>query len=229
MDDKWLLIELPTSDYQKILDLQLQIVDAKKENELAEDVLIMVEHFPVFTLGNRGGMQDLKVSKNFLASKKVPIIQTKRGGNITHHGPGQLVAYPILSLSPTKGMRVTELVCRLEQVMIDTARNFSILAERVPDKRGIWVGPKKIGSLGLSIKKGVSYHGLALNVCPDLTPFDWINPCGLTDAEVTSLEKESLGPISIRQAREAMKDVFMKNFAMTLRPMSLKKALQKLR
>jgi len=182
-------VDLGQLEYRRALELQMQVLQSKIDQPLLEDQLLFVEHLPVFTLGKRGGQENLGVSKEFLRLKHIDIVQTDRGGNITYHGPGQAVLYPIVNLEKNK-IGVKDFVNGLEEIMKKTANDFNIDADRNIKNHGIWVGNSKIGSVGISIKKGVSFHGIALNINLDLEPFSWINPCGLSDISMTSLEKE---------------------------------------
>jgi len=182
-------IDLDLLEYKRALDLQIQTLNAKIDNGLVEDQIFFVEHPSVFTLGKRGGKENLSVSKKFLNDKGIDLVQTDRGGNITYHGPGQAVMYPIVDLEKNK-IGVKEFVYGLEEIMKQTAADFDIDANRDKRNHGIWVKNSKIGSVGISIKKGISFHGLAMNINPDLKPFSWINPCGLANVSMTSIEKE---------------------------------------
>ncbi len=179
-------LDLSRTEYQKALDLQHDLVWARQEGILDHDRLIVTDHQPVFTLGKRGGRENLIRSDEFLNRHGVDVIQTTRGGNITYHGPGQLVFYPVFDLDRMR-MGVEEFVFRLEQVMLDTAAEFGIQAQRSSKNPGIWVDNAKLGSIGICIRKGVSFHGIALNVTNDLTPFTWIHPCGMNDISMTSI------------------------------------------
>ncbi len=180
---------LNTLEYKRALDLQITTLKSKIENPSEPDRLFYVQHPRVFTLGRRGGKENLVVSEDFLSSREIEIIQTDRGGNITFHGPGQAVLYPIIDLTRAK-IGVADFVYGMEEIMKQTVLDFGITADRDPQNHGLWVGTKKIGSVGISIKKGISIHGLALNVCPDLTPFSWINACGLENVTITSIAME---------------------------------------
>ena len=182
-------IDLDLLEYKRALDLQIQTLNAKIDNGLVEDQIFFVEHPSVFTLGKRGGKENLSVSKKFLNDKGIDLVQTDRGGNITYHGPGQAVMYPIVDLEKNK-IGVKEFVYGLEEIMKQTAADFGIDANRDKRNHGIWVKNSKIGSVGISIKKGISFHGLAMNINPDLKPFSWINPCGLANVSMTSIQKE---------------------------------------
>lgn len=185
-----LFSNLNTLEYKRALDLQIDTQNAKINNPSEPDRLFFVEHPRVFTLGRRGGRENLTVSEDFLVSQEIEILETDRGGNITFHGPGQAVFYPIIDLERAR-IGVADFVHGMEEIMKQTVREFGIQADRDVKNHGLWVGHRKIGSVGLSIKKGISIHGLALNVCPDLTPFSWINPCGLENVAMTSVAMEA--------------------------------------
>ncbi len=186
-----LFSNLGTLEYKRALDLQIATLNAKISNPSKQDRLFYLEHPKVFTLGRRGGRENLTVSEDFLSSRGIRIVQTDRGGNITFHGPGQAVLYPVIDLARAK-IGVADFVHGMEEIMKQTVLDFGIPADRDEKNHGLWVGQKKIGSVGISIKKGISIHGLALNVCPDLTPFSWINPCGLENVAMTSIAMEKV-------------------------------------
>jgi lipoyl(octanoyl) transferase len=192
----WQLADLGRVPYPEARELQLRLVEARIAGTWPSDILIMLEHPPVFTLGRRGGRENLKVAETELARRGISIIQVERGGNITYHGPGQAVLYPIVKLEAT-GIRVVDMVDGLEEVMIRTCAHWGIEAQRNRLNRGAWVGRKKIGAIGLAVRRGVSFHGMALNVATDLTPFGWIDPCGLSGVGVTSIRVESRQSVEI--------------------------------
>jgi lipoate-protein ligase B len=200
----WRVFEPGCLDYAEALRLQQRLVAARKTGVLAADLLMLLEHPPVFTLGRRGGRENLLVSADFLATSGIRVFQAERGGNITYHGPGQLVAYLVLDLEAAR-MGVKDLVHFLEEVMIRTAAEWGVAAERNPANRGIWVGNRKMGSIGIAIRRGITYHGLALNIDLSLEPFGWINPCGLADVGVTSLRVASGRPLSMPSVRRVFK------------------------
>lgn len=199
-----LLLNLPKSRYQDILSLQRDIVASRINKIFDKDIFILVEHFPVFTLGKRGGKENLIVSESFLESKGADIVPVERGGNITYHGPGQLVIYPIIDLNES-GFGVKEYVGRLEEVMIRACNQWQIEAVRDSANRGVWVGKNKIGSVGICVRRGVCFHGLALNVNLSLEPFSWINPCGLKGIGVTSMKEQAEKNIDLDEAKEVSK------------------------
>lgn len=176
-------------EYTRALALQQEILTAKLADRTFPDRLLFVEHGPVYTLGRRGGRENLVVSESFLKDKGIDIIQTDRGGNITYHGPGQAVLYPIIDLEKNR-LSVPDFVSGMEEIMKKTCLHFDVQADRDSRNHGLWVNDSKIGSVGISIKKGISIHGLALNVNPDLSPFSWINPCGLANQSMTSIARE---------------------------------------
>ncbi|RJP77378.1 MAG: lipoyl(octanoyl) transferase [Desulfobacteraceae bacterium] len=186
----WYFVTLPIMDYGKVRELQHQVVSGKTAGTIDADVVIWVEHDPVFTLGRHGGEENLIVSRDFLLRRNIPVVSSERGGNITYHGPGQLVTYPIVDLQKA-GLRVPEYVHLLEQMMIQTAMDFSVQAERSPVNPGVYTGNGKLGSVGIAVRHGIAFHGVALNVNTSLAPFQWIHPCGLKGMAATSLEKET--------------------------------------
>jgi lipoate-protein ligase B len=196
-------VELPETDYQAALNLQLNVVNAKTGGRLEADVVLCVEHPRVFTLGRRGGRENLCVTDDFLAQKGVSVMPTDRGGNITYHGPGQLVVYPIIDLKRRR-LKVVDFVSGLEQAMILTAGDWGIDAATDPANRGVWLAGDKLGSIGITVRRGVSFHGLALNVNTDMEPFSWINPCGLNQVRMTSFERHLNGPVDMSRARQLM-------------------------
>lgn len=210
-----LCLELPLTDYRTALNLQRNIALARQTGVVENNVVLTLEHPPVFTLGRRANIENLKVSKAFLERKKIPVIPVERGGDITFHGPGQLVIYPIIDLTKA-GLKVLDYVTGLEEIMLRTVLTWEIPAERNSANRGIWVAGKKLGSVGISIKKGVSFHGVALNVNPSLKPFKWIHPCGLTHVGVTSMARELSQNISMNQVREVITHHFESVFGFDL-------------
>ncbi len=170
-------------EYQAAVALQEKLV-VLRQQELAGDTLLFVEHPHVYTLG-RGGK-----AANVLAPKDVPVYRTSRGGDVTYHGPGQLVVYPIIDLRSKLRKDVHRYVRNLEQSAILTLADFGIAAVRRPPYTGIWIDDRKIAAIGVAVRRCVTYHGLALNVNSDLSYFQRIVPCGLAWADVTSMAKE---------------------------------------
>ena len=172
------------------------------------NTLVFTEHEPVYTVGLRSGAADHLVwAADHLAQEGIEVVKTNRGGDITYHGPGQLVGYPIVDLSARKDLH--EYLRLLEQVMINTVAGFGLVATRREGKTGIWVGTRKIAAIGVAVRRWVAYHGFALNVQPNLAHFQGIVPCGISasDGTVTSLQAElgreiDLMEIKARLAKE---------------------------
>jgi lipoyl(octanoyl) transferase len=173
--------------YARGLELQAQLV-AERQAGRAPDTLLLLEHEPVFTLGRNARHENLLCAEAALRERGFEVFETGRGGDVTYHGPGQLVGYPILELAPDR-RDVHRYVRDLEEVMIRTCSDYGISARRVPTLTGAWAGDAKIGAIGVRIARWVTSHGFAFNVAPDLAPFDLIVPCGIRGRGVTSLER----------------------------------------
>jgi lipoyl(octanoyl) transferase len=181
---KCTLLELGRIDYGSALALQQRLVAERKE-ETAEDHLLLLQHPHVITLGRNGHMENLLAGDEALRSAGISFYPTDRGGDVTYHGPGQLVGYPILDLREWK-RDVGAYVRALEQTIIDTLADFGIAAGRIAKLTGVWVGERKIAAIGVHLSRWVTSHGFALNVSTDLSYFQYIVPCGLTKP-VTSM------------------------------------------
>ena len=167
---------------------QEELVARRNAGEVG-DTLVFTEHDPVYTLGVRKGAEQHMIwDEAELAKRGIAVFKSNRGGDITYHGPGQIVGYPIINLSARKDLHAY--LRLLEQVMINTVGTFGLAAGRREGKTGIWLGPRKIAAIGVAVKKWTTYHGFALNVDADLAPFTGIVPCGITDGTVTSLAAE---------------------------------------
>ena len=210
-----LCLEFSLMEYRESLDLQRNIAFARQTDTIENDVVLILEHPPVFTLGRRAGIENLRVSKAFLERKKIPVIPVERGGDITFHGPGQLVVYPIIDLAKA-GLKVMDYVTNLEEIMLRVASDWDIPARRNSVNRGIWIENKKLGSIGISVQRGVTFHGFALNVNLSLKPFKWIHPCGLTDVGVTSMARVLSKKISMSPVRKAVMHHFETVFGFNL-------------
>lgn len=175
-------------DYQKAYNLQLELLEKRKNNEI-NDTLLLVEHPPVFTIGTSGTSDNITVSKDFLQNFGIEVFETNRGGDITYHGPGQIVGYPILNLKDHK-KDLHWLLRSYEEVFIRLLdEEYDINAERVKGLTGVWVGDEKITAIGVGVRHWITYHGFAFNVNPNLNHFSYIIPCGIQDKGVTSLKK----------------------------------------
>jgi lipoyl(octanoyl) transferase len=181
--------ELGVVPYREALDMQRALVEERKAGRVG-DVLLLLEHPHVLTLGVRGdgGRSHIVATPEALAARGVEVFETGRGGDITYHGPGQLVGYPIIDLKPDR-CDVHRYVRDLEEVLIRTAAEFGIVAGRAAGLTGVWVGGEKLAAIGVRIARWVTSHGFALNVCSDLDFFDLIVPCGIADRGVTSFAR----------------------------------------
>jgi lipoyl(octanoyl) transferase len=179
-------------DYQEVWDEQKELARLRLANEIP-DTLLLLEHPPTLTLGRAAHREHLLASPETLQQAGATVIETDRGGDITYHGPGQLVGYPILNLQQPPHLPDLHRYLRLlEEVLIRTLADFGIPAARFPGYTGVWVEretpqPRKIAAIGIKTTRWITQHGFALNVNPDLTQFDWIVPCGIRDYGVTSL------------------------------------------
>ena len=177
----------------------------------APEALALLEHLPVFTLGVRGKREHLLASPAALAGRGAAVVDSDRGGDVTFHGPGQLVGYPILHLHE-RGLGAASYVRALEATLIEALATFGVSGERVPGRPGVWAGGSKVAALGVRISRGVSRHGFALNVATDLVWFDAIVPCGIADAGVTSLERLLGTAPPMREVEDVVAAVFARLF-----------------
>jgi lipoyl(octanoyl) transferase len=188
--------------YAQGLELQAPLV-ADRQADRIVDVLLLLEHAPVFTLGRNAQAQNILVPEALLRERGFDVYDTGRGGDVTYHGPGQVVGYPILSLAPDR-QDVHRYVRDLEEVMIRACRDFGVEAGRVPGLTGCWVGGEKIGAIGVRISRWVTSHGFAFNVATDLAPYSLIVPCGIADHGVTSLERVLSRPVPVAEAQSSL-------------------------
>eukprot|EP00899_Mesostigma_viride_P023035 jgi/Mesvir1/3916/Mv19858-RA.1 len=182
---------------------------AARQGGASHDTVITCEHFPVYTLGRRSLVSNLLVDEASLRAAGAELFVTERGGEVTFHGPGQCVLYPIIGLRD-RGIGVRRFVERLEDAMIHTVAEYGISARgRVPGLTGVWVDDRKIGAIGVRVSQGITFHGLALNVNTDLKYFDNIVPCGVADKAVTSMSKERGGEqVDVDQVFTRLVDYF---------------------
>ena len=182
-------------------DRALALQEARWQARLhgGSDSCLALEHPPTITLGRRATRADLRVPEALLAVCGIACAVTERGGGATYHGPGQLVLYPIVALGP-RGLGVAGFVWTLEHIMIEIAAAFGVHATRDPRGRGVWTARGKLGAVGIRVRHGISMHGLALNVAPDLAPYRLIVPCATPDLPVTSLVREGVRAASVADA-----------------------------
>ena len=217
------LISPGRTSYSDGLTVQQRVVAARKAGTIG-DVLLLMEHPPVLTLGRNSKRENVLASDEMLARRGVEVHEINRGGDVTYHGPGQLVGYPIIDLRGDwpgkKGPHLgpVDYVRLLEEVLIRTCGEFGVMAQRIPKRTGVWtvvhpgaggsVHEKKIAAIGVHVSQGITSHGFALNVTTDLRDFEWIVPCGIADRQVTSLEVEA----DRAPAMEEVTHVTAKNF-----------------
>jgi lipoyl(octanoyl) transferase len=190
------LLQLGRVAYAEALALQRQLIELRYQERIG-NTLLLLEHPPVLTLGRNTQRENVLASDELLARRGVEIHEINRGGDVTYHGPGQLVGYPIIDLrSFNPRLGAVDYVRKLEEVLIRACANYGVVTERVPKRSGVWTVPggsipeKKIAAIGVHISRGITSHGFALNVTTDLRDFDMIVPCGISDRSVTSLENE---------------------------------------
>ena len=187
MDRRAYIIDLGLMDYKKAWDLQHDLWSRRVKGELP-DLLLFLEHFHVITLGRRGNRAHLIAPSEVLEEMGIPIFHVERGGDVTYHGPGQLVVYPIFNLKEY-GYRLIRYVDQLEEVILCVLKDFGMDGRKDSLNRGVWVNGEKIASIGVTIKRWVSFHGFSLNYETDLKYFDLIHPCGLVGKKMTSMKK----------------------------------------
>jgi lipoate-protein ligase B len=179
--------DLGRISYREALELQHRAVSARASSQ-SGDIIYFAEHEPVLTAGRAGRAESLRASEALLKSRGVEVVPVERGGDITYHGPGQIVAYPILALaSLPHGRDLHRYLRDLEEVLIRTLSAYGIQATRHPEYTGVWVGDRKVAAIGVAVRRWITFHGFALNVDPDLAHFDWIHPCGIRHLGVTSM------------------------------------------
>jgi lipoyl(octanoyl) transferase len=212
------VIDLGLMGYAEAWELQKRIVAARKAGSI-EDVLLFCEHPHVITLGRSGNRSNLLAGDSILRQKGIEYFETSRGGDITYHGPGQVVGYPILNLGAIK-RDVVWYVRSLEEVMIRATADFGIAAQREAGKTGIWVGEgaaaEKLGAIGVHISRWVTSHGFAYNVATDLRYFDLIVPCGIAERKTTSFEKLLGRCVSLNEVKPRLATHFGEIFSLVM-------------
>jgi lipoate-protein ligase B len=203
------LVDLGTRSYREVWDLQHRVHDAVCVGS-EPDTWIVVEHTPVVTLGRQAKPENVLFSPDELAQRGVDFVAIERGGDVTYHGPGQLVVYPILKLERFR--EVVPLVRSLEGAVIDACARFGVAGERWSSHAGVWVGRNQICAIGLAIQRMVSLHGLALNVSTELGYDRLINPCGLRDRGITSLSAEKGRVVSLDDAKRVLLEELARTF-----------------
>lgn len=206
------VIDLGLIGYPDALQIQYKRRDERLAG-LAGDTLFLLEHPPTVTVARASSFEAAPFTQNELAAKGFGVYQTERGGMTTYHGPGQIVGYVVLDISKL-GISVHELMRRLEQTVIDTLLPLDIRAARLAKYPGVWVnGERKIAAVGVHLRRWVTIHGFALNVSPDMSHFEAIVPCGITDKGVTSIKAELGKEVPIADVKTALAENFLRNFS----------------
>jgi lipoate-protein ligase B len=195
--------QLGLTPYHQAYGCQMQVLKKIHENDQQDDVCLMLEHPSVFTLGRNGSAENVTVSDNFLQKRGIEIVRIERGGEVTYHGPGQIICYPITNLRRSK-LSIVDFVHLLENIMLAVVKRFGIEGSLNPGNHGIWIEDRKLGSIGIAVRHGISYHGFALNVNIDLEPFAWMNPCGLSGISMSSMEQELQQSLNINEVQNIM-------------------------
>ena len=207
---KVFIVDLGTTDYQEAWNLQHQIHQAKQAG-LSAEVLLLLEHPHVFTLGKNAKKENILVSETVLRDQGIDCVSIERGGDVTYHGPGQLLGYPIFFLEALK-LRVVDFVERLEEVMIRVLASYGLPAQRSSLNRGVWVKEAKLGFVGIAVQRGITLHGFALNVAPKLSYYEMIHSCGLKGVKIVSLSSLLRKSIPMQEVKKktiaSFEDVF---------------------
>lgn len=213
------LVNLGIEPYGPMQELQNQLVDWRQSG-LVGDVLLLLEHTPVITLGRRANEGHILASSELLGREGIEVHHTERGGDVTYHGPGQLVGYPILHL-PSYGLGASDYMHLLEEVITRAMGGYGVPTHRREGIIGVWVGPNKIAALGVRIKRGVTLHGFALNIAPEMRHWTYIIPCGITDGGVTSLALELPEPPPMEDVRRRIAGHFAELLGVELAPTTI--------
>ncbi len=221
MPDLW-VTQLGPVRYAEAFELQRTLRDRRAAGELP-DLLLVLEHPPVYTRGKRTEAADLPMDESWYAERGIEVEDSDRGGRVTYHGPGQLVAYPIMAVD-----RVADFVHTMESAIVAALADEGVVAEpRAVPFTGVWVGDSKIASIGVRVRDGVSMHGLAVNVDNDLEPFDWIVPCGIDHVRVTSVARETGRSPSLPCFRKRMAFRFSDAFGRRQRLVSAERLMRR--
>jgi len=199
------------ADYRDILKLQLHLRQEKQQGKIPNTALI-VEHPPVVTLGARQSMNKLLVAREELEKRGIDVVDIRRGGGTTAHNPGQLVCYPILNLQEL-GLGISEYIRTLEETGAELLDQFGVHSTRRKGSPGLWIGERKIASIGVRVSRYVTYHGMAINIRNDLSIFDFMVPCGLDNVEMTSVLKETGRKIPMNKIKREMRDILVRHFS----------------
>lgn len=191
--------DLGRTEYESVWNRMRDYTKSRKDDSL--DQLWFTEHEPVYTLGQAGKFE------HFLTPPSISVVRCDRGGQVTYHGPGQIVGYFLIDLNRSR-LSVHDFVCQLEQTMIDTLSVYGITAQRLEKNPGVYVCGRKIGSLGIRVSRGCTYHGISLNVSMDLSPFEGINPCGIVGMRATDMRREG-SSASFNSVKKSLEESYL--------------------
>ena len=212
---KCYVLNLGLIDYKKAYKLQKHLAGARKARRI-DDLLLLLEHPPVITLGKGAKRENILASPQTLAQEGIEVLEVDRGGDVTYHGPGQLVGYPIINLGNYE-KDVHQNLRNLEEVLIRLLKEYNLEPSRKEGYTGVWVGDKKIASLGIKVSRWISYHGFSLNINPSLRHFSLIKPCGLPPEKITSLKRLLERGIDISEVRQKLIKQFGDVFSIEMR------------
>ena len=207
------VFDLGLVDYRTALDLQTGLRDRRITGQVP-DTLLLLEHPPVITLGRSGNLHNVLVSESELSERGIQLFHANRGGDVTYHGPGQVVGYTIMDLS-LHGTDLRKHLWKLEEVLINALESLGVTGTRRDRETGVWIAQNKIASIGIHVKRWVTMHGFALNIAPNFDHLSLINHCGITDAPMTSIQNVLAYPICPHQVRQALKDSLSQIFNLT--------------
>lgn len=204
------IVNLGIVDYREAHQLQKRLLQEHIEGR-GSDTLLLLQHNPVITIGRSGSRSNILLSESALAAAGIEVCEIERGGDVTYHGPGQLIGYPIINLQHFR-KDVHWYLRQLEEVIIRVLTEYGIAGERIEDYTGVWVGNEKIAAIGISVRRWITYHGFAFNINPDMSHFQMITPCGITDKGVTSLERLLGYSIDIDEVADRVACIFAEVF-----------------
>ena len=205
------IVDCGLADYRQVLQLQRELREKRRTGEIPDTVLI-VEHRPAITLGARQSANKLLMSRQELAERDIDVVDIRRGGGTTAHNPGQLVVYPVLHLQQL-ALGISEYIRQLEAIGAELLEQLGVQAKRRKGYPGLWVGTRKIASIGVRVSRFVTYHGMAINIKNDLSIFDLLIPCGLDGVEMTSVLKETRKRHSMSQVKKRLSELLRKHFS----------------
>ena len=209
------VLDTGLKDYMEAYNLQKELLVKRIKNEIP-DTLILTEHTPTFTIGRKGGRENLLVNEEVLKKNGIKVYEIDRGGDITYHGPGQIVGYPIMNLSEWN--KDIHLYLRsLEEVIIRFLSHFKIMAGRINNYTGVWVGDCKIAAIGIGVSKWTTFHGFCININPNKKHFSMITPCGIRDKSITSLDELTGEATDIEYAKQVLATEFGNCFEREIR------------